>query len=611
MAITTRPRLINPRLGTYFGIFASSLAAFVFLSLIFEQLGVSEQTLRWLMLAGPLIFYSAIGVASKTNDPLDYFVAGRRVPAGYSGLTLSVATSGATLTLGLAGSFFIIGFDALCLALGMVTGFVFMAILLAPFYRKFGAYTLPGYLGRRFESRFLRICSAGLLLVPLLLVLGAELRVGGIAASILAGGSPQFMILMLAAVLMLSLSFGGMRSLTWSSVAQGIALMLALIVPAAIIATDLTNLPIPQLTHGPILRALNRNELAQALPAVEASALAFGLPADGFSVIAKRFAAPFESMGRLSFALTSICLGAGVAVAPWLLPRVAATPGVYEARKSLGWAIVFLGIAALTIAAASVFLRDAVMGLVLEQTQGKPPSWVSELTQYGFVQSDGQAERVTLTSFAFNRDSVLFSLPVAARLPTAFLHFAIAGAIAAALASAGAAILTVAQCLSEDILNGLAREPRSGRFRVILVRISLLVAALLGSAVALAAPGDPLRWVLWAFALTASTLFSVMVLSIWWKRLTFFGALAGIGTGFSVAVTAIFANQSGVSGLDGTLAGALGIPASGLAAVLVSLLSPSPTRHMLELVRDIRVPGGEILYDREMRLRALKKRDRQ
>ena len=115
MSVTSRTRFVNPRLGTYFGIFASSLTGLVLLLIIFEQLGTSESVLRWCMLLGPLVLYAAIGLCVPTREPLEFFAAGRRVPAGYTGLGIANATMGATGIVAMTGTFFLIGFDALCL----------------------------------------------------------------------------------------------------------------------------------------------------------------------------------------------------------------------------------------------------------------------------------------------------------------------------------------------------------------------------------------------------------------------------------------------------------------------------------------------------------------
>jgi cation/acetate symporter len=610
MSVTSRTRFVNPRLGTYFGIFASSLTALVLLLIIFEQLGTSEVVLRWCMLLGPLALYAAIGLLVPSREPLEFFAAGRRVPAGYTGLGIASATLGATGIVAMTGTFFLIGFDALCLMIGGLAGFVIMAVMLAPFFRKFGALTVPSYLGRRFESRAVRLLCAGLISVPLLLLLAAELRMGAYAAGWLVDKPQSLMVMMLALAIVVTVVMGGMRSLTWSGSAQAIAAILALIVPVAIVAVMVTNFPLPQLTNGPLLRSLVHSEAAQGVPIVDVSGLTFMLPGEGFAPVAKRFTAPFGSVGPMAFVVATLTVMAGVASAPWLLPRVTMTPGVYETRKSLGWATVFFGLIMLTAAAISVYMRDFVMDIVKDGPPAALPNWMRQLTELGFAQVDLGAGSLNFMSFEFGRDSVLLSLPVAAGLPNVFLYFAAAGIVAAALVAAGVAAVTLANVLCEDVVNGLSWEPLPRDVRLWIARAAIVGVAVFGGVITLLAPTDPLRLLLWCLAVTGSTLFPVLVLSVWWKRMNAFGAMAGLACGFVVAVLTILAGEASIFGLDGALAGLFGLPAGALGAVLASLATPGPNRSMLELVRELRIPGGEVVYDREMRLLRLKHRER-
>lgn len=610
MPLTSRTRLINPRLGTYFGIFTSAFVGLFMLLLILEQLGTPRDLLSIAMLAGPILLYSAIGIATFTREPYEYFAAGRRVPAMYTGLALSLSAMGATGLVAITGAFFLAGFDILCLMLGGLAGFVVMAVLLAPFLRKFGAFTIPTYLGRRFDSRSLRLLAAALLAVPMILMLAAELRIGALAAALLSGQSMSLTLLLLVVAIIATVTLGGMRSLAWSSVAEAIAALLALLVPVAIVAVLVTYLPLPQLTTGPLLRSLVRRELAQGLPIAEPPAFAFQLPGEGFSAIAKPFATPFVTVGSGAFVAATLTIMAGIAAAPWLLPRVASTPGVYEARKSLGWATLLFGVIMLTIASVAVFMRDFLMDIVVARDAAPLPSWVGELANMGFASVDNRAPQLGMTSFAFQRDAVLFSLPVAAGMPVVLLHLALAGAIAAALAAAGAVVVTLGHVLAEDVVAGLSWQPVEPQQRMLIARLSIAGAAALGGLIATLAPTDPLKLMLWSLALTGSTAFPVLVLSIWWKRLNTFGATAGLSTGFAVATLAILAGEAGILGWDGALAGIFGIPSATLAAVTASLATPVPSRLLLELVHEIRVPGGHIVYDHEMRMLRMKRRQR-
>jgi len=608
MSLMSRSRLVNPRLGTYFGIFVSALSGLVLLLIIFEQLGTPDASLRWVMLIGPLLLYAAIAASVFTKDPIDFFVVGRRVPAGYTGLGIASSAMGATGIVAMTGVFFIIGFDALFIVIGGLAGFVLMAVMLAPYLRKFGMFTVPSYLGRRFDSRSVRILCAALIAVPMLLLLAAELRIGAFVAAWLVGQPQSLMVVLMTFCVVLGLVFGGMRSFTWTSSAQAIAAILALIVPVAVIAVMTTNFPLPQLTHGPLLRELVRNEVIHGVPIVEASSFAFMLPGDGMLPMAKRFTEPFGNVGPAAFVVAMLTVAAGVASAPWLLPRVTMTPGVYETRKSLGWATVFFSLVMLTVASVSVFMRHNVMDIVAAAGSTTIPGWLQQLTELGFAQIDTRSTRLVFASFSFWRDTVFLSLPIAAGLPNVFAYFAAAGAVAAALVAAGAVVGALGNVIAEDVINGLSWEPLPSEPRVWVARIAFGVVAILGGSMALVAPTDALSLLLTCLALTGSTLFPVLALSIWWKRMNAFGAMAGLASGFGVAVVTMLAGSA--IGLDGALAGLLGIPASVLGTILASLATPAPTRSVLELVREMRVPGGEVIYDREMRLLRLQNRDR-
>lgn len=607
MTFTPRGRLINPRLGIYFGIFTSVFVSLVLILLMFEQMGVSTGLLGAAMLIGALGAFLAIAVAGLTREPLDFFAAGRRVPAVYCGVGLAVSTMGATGVACGAGALFIVGYDAIWLISGGLAGFVIMAVLLAPFFRKFGTFTLPTFLGRRFESRNVRVVSAAVLAVPTLLMLAAEISVGAKAVDWLIGRGPALATLVMVLAVIGGLVTGGMRSLTWTSVATGVAAILALTVPVTIIAVLLGHLPLPQLSHGPIVRAVGRSEAVAGIPIVFQSLMVMELPKDGMQAIAKRFYEPFGTIGPLAYTLVTLTTMMGVAAAPWALPRVATTPGVYEARKTLGWACFFFGVMMLTAVTVSVFLRHYLME-ASNASIASPPEWLRTLVGLRLADLATRANTISVTDIGIERDAVLLALPYAAGLPDVFAFLAAAGIVALAFAAASAAALSLASMLSEDIVSGLSWQPPAPGFRLASVRILVVIITAFGGLTAFFAAGDALKLLLWALALTASAGFPVLVASIWWKRVNEFGALAGIVTGFSVTVLTILAAEAQVIGLSSALAGVVGLPLGLTALIVVSILTMAPTRHSLELVRDVRVPGGEIIYDRETRIQRQKER---
>lgn len=606
MAAAPRSRLVNPLLGMYFGIFGSLLAAIVLLLMMLEQLGVTDATLRTSMIAGFLGTFCAVGIATFTRVPLEYFASGRRVPAFFNGLVLSIIAIGGTGLAALSGSLFLIGFDALCISVGLTGGLVCMVVLIVPFLRKFGAYSIPAYLSRRFDSQVLRVVSAALIAVPCLLLLMAEMKMAAFAASWLTQVSEGVALCFFVLTLVLMVAPGGLRSVTWASAAAAIAAIAALLVPVVIVAVLTTNLPIPQMSHGPVLRALMRVEPGQIVAVPGASAFSFQLPGAGFEPLLHRFGTPFTSVGSAAFVLAALAVMIGIAGSPVLLSRAGATPGVYESRKSIGWAALLLGIVLLTLSAVAVFMRDIVLDQFTDPNQTQT-DWFATLASLGLGMLDSQAQPGTMSSLLFKRDGILIALPSAAGFPAVFPYLAAAGIVSAALVGACASAATLGAMLAEDVVNGPRSELVSDGMRVTSARVTVTLCAIVAGWMAAVTRGDPLELLLWSLALSGSSIFPVLMLSIWWKRMNVWGALAGLVAGFIAAAGTIMAGEIFSFAVPGAMAGVVGAPVCFAAAVLGSILTPAPDRHVLEIVRELRIPGGETLYDREVRLALLQR----
>ncbi len=609
MPLSSRARQINPRLGIYFGIFSSLFMAVLLLTLILEQLGIPDSFLRASMLLAPIFMVLVIGLACRTKEPLEYFAAGRRVPSVYCGLGLAITAFGATGLVSMAGIIFVIGFDALCIINAGLAGFVVMAILLAPFFRKFGTFTIPTYLGRRFGSHVLRVTAGALLAVPTLLILVAELQVGLKVAGWLSGQPTAVLVPILVGVIIAGVVLGGVRSLTWTNVASAIVVLIALLIPVAIIAVLLGYLPIAQLSQGPVMREIGRLEAVQAFPIVIQSGFTFELPSEGLHSLTRRFSEPFGSISPLAFVLTTITIFTGIASAPWLLPRLATTPSVYASRKTLGWATFFFALAMLTVATVAVYMRLILFEAIISNI-AMAPDWLKSLVTQGFARVQESGARLTSQAISMDRDSILMSLPIAAELPLSFAYLAAVGILLAAFATATATLTTLANLMSEDIVSGLNWRPAKDGVRIGTNQVLLIAGAVFAGIIVLIAPTDPLKLLLWSLTLTGSTAFPVLIASIWWKRVNKFGAFSGIVTGFAITVLVIVTSQSGGGVIDGVLAGVIALPLATLAMIAVSLATVSPTRETMEVLRDIRVPGGEVVHDREVRLMKLKDRSR-
>lgn len=608
MTATTRRRTVNPLLGTYFGIFASCIAAIGLLLLMFEQLGISDDILRQILVGTMLMMFAAIGGLARTSSPTEFFAAGHRVPAVFAGLGVAVSLTGGVGLLVVPGLLYLIGFDALFLTAGMTAGLVVLAILIAPYVRKFGAPTLPSFFALRFDSTALRVVAAGIIAIPLLLLIVAEMKIAAQLTGWLLQRSDIAAALLVATALALTLVPGGARSSSWSGAAQAVAMLGILVVPVTIVAIIETNLPFPQLSHGVVMRAVARLEAIQQIPMPSAELMQFAVPGPEAAGIARRYANPFVNVGPLAFVFAALAIMAGVAGHPALLSRTGTTPSVYETRKSIGWAIFLISVGFLSLSAVGVFLREAVLTQLVGQPPGAMPAWFSRLRELGLATLDGSPERTTAASVLVRRDAALLALPVTAGLPAAIVYLGAAAGIAAALAAAGASITALATILSEDVLNGPHSELVGDRQRLLVARTALLAVLVTGGWMAILVPGDPLELLLWAMAIIGSTTFPVLLLSVWWKRGTRWGAMAGLVSGCVVAMMALLAGELAGIGLPGPMAAIVGAPVAIAVMLVVSRIGSGPERHVLELVRDLRVPGGETLYDRDVRLRLARQR---
>ena len=605
MSLNTSYITPNPRLGTGFGIFTSTFASLVVLLIILEQLGLARGLISQLIIVLPVVFYAAIGLFVRTTSVEDYFVAGQRVPPLYNGLALSAnLVSGAGL-LGLTGCFFFIGYDALPIALGWCAGLGLMAVLLAPYLRKMGAYTLPGFFSIRFSSRICRVIAALLLFPPVLMLLAAELSIGRSIASVFLRADPNFILQIGCALLAITVIFGGMRALTWTQCAQFIVVILSISVPLIAVSVLVTNLPLPQLSFGTIIQQVTELEIERGIAPPFPQPLSEVLPEAGPLEISRPFGAILQSLGAGDFIALAICFMLGATVLPTQIARMSTTPSVSSVRKSIGWAALVVGFMVLTIPAFAAFTKFQAAQVLLGVPASQIPEAGTVLSQLGLLQISPNSLDPALgnAEVLFYRDYVALMLPVLNDFPFVLIGLIGAAALAAVMAAAGGQLVALANVISNDFYHPFHRTASPAR-RLIVARIGL-VAVIIGAYIFVAQQDfDPLRMLIKAFSLSAATFFAPLVLAIWWRGFTQFGAICGMVAGF--AVTAIQFAEPGLAilGVDPLTAGVLGVPVSALAAVGGSLVSPRPSAETLEILNEIGIPSGETVHTRLTRLAA-------
>jgi cation/acetate symporter len=594
-------------LGKVYAIYTSGFAAFVILMAILEQIGVPERVIGYLFVIFTLALYAAIGLMARTMQISEYYVAGRRVPAFYNGVAASANWISGAAFVALAGWLYVFGYDGLAFVLGWSGGYVLIAVLIAPYLRKYGAYTVPDFLAARFGGNLARLMGVVVLLSCSFVFLTAQLHWTGIVVSRFLGLNFQAAVFIGLIGILLCSALGGMRAVTWTQVAQYVVLFAAYLIPVVILSAQNYGIPIPQLTYGNALReiaALESNMVSRGL--AEASRL-------------RPHLAPFTDFDPVNFFLLVLCLMVGTASLPHLLMRYVTTPSVREARKSVGWSLLFVLLIFFTAPAYAAFAKLEVYQSVIGASLDALPDWLYAYGRIGLMKvCDADATAVEaikaacaaqgntdgllhLRDLAIDPDVIVISMPEIAGLPYVVAGLVAAGGLAAALSTADGLLIAVANTLSHDVYYKMADPAASTARRLVVGRV--LVIAVAGGAAWLAAtdPQDILSTVAWAFSLAAAGNFPALVLGIWWKRCTSQGAVAGMLAGFSVSLFYLVATQYGGMdewfGVKNISAAIFGLPVGFLTIYAVSRIAPEPSREMQDFIDEIRTPRGETVVD--------------
>src|SRR5688500_211982 len=247
-------------LGRMYGMYTGGFLAFIVLLAILEQVGVPNRILGYLFVFFTLAVYAVIGVMSRTAEVSEYYVAGRRVPAFYNGMATGADWMSAASFVGMAGTLFLLGYDGLAWVLGWTGGFVLVSILIGPYLRKFGAYTVPDFLSFRYGGNFARFLGVIVLVACSFTYVTAQVYGTGLIASRFLGMDFTVAVYVGLAGILLCSMLGGMRAVTWTQIAQYIVLIVAYLVPIIILSTKIYGIPIPQLTYGQAIADITARE---------------------------------------------------------------------------------------------------------------------------------------------------------------------------------------------------------------------------------------------------------------------------------------------------------------------------------------------------------------
>lgn len=597
-------------LGKIYTIYVGGFAVFVLLMAILAMFGVPDRFILWAYMAATIGIYAFIGIMSRTSQVSEYYVAGRSVPAIYNGMATGADWMSGASFVGMAGTLFVLGYDGLAFVLGWTGGYVLVAVLLAPYLRKFGAYTVPDFLGTRYGGNMPRLIGIIVLFSCSFTYVTAQIYASGIIASQFLGIDFTYAVYAgLSGILVCSM-LGGMRAVTWTQVAQYIVLIVAYLLPAIWMSTVKTGVPFPQLMYGSVLDDIASYE--QILG------------------VAKSHVAPFTTYTPMDFFFLIFCLMVGTASLPHILMRFFTTPTVREARKSVGWSLFFIFLLYFTAPAYAAFSKVNLMELFVAGggtlAFDAVPQWMidwgsiaghqlvticgAKAETLDAIRAACEAKGLTggfpYTELRLNNDMIVLSTPSIAGMPIWVVGLVGAGGFAAALSTADGLLLAISNALSHDIYYKMIDPKADTKTRLMISKILLVIVALAAAYLASTKPSDILSMVAWAFSIAAAGLFAPLVLGVWWGRTTAVGAMAGMISGFGITMIYLLGSKYGLFigepwgegawfGVKSISSGVFGVPLAFIVTIVVSLMTPEPDQEMQDFVNELRLPGGQTM----------------
>jgi len=556
---------------------------------------MSVQTWTFIIVGITFLIYIAVAIWARAGSTKEFYVAGGGVSPLANGMATAADWMSAASYLSMAGLISFMGYGGAQYLMGWTGGYVLLALLLAPYLRKFGKFTVPDFIGERYYSKQARlvalICA---IFVSFTYVVGQMKGVGVAFARFLevpftTGIGIGIGIVFFYAVL------GGMKGITYTQVAQYCVLIFAFTVPAIFISLQMVGNPIPQLGMGGTLA--DGTYLLDKLNLLSTDL--------GFD--------EYTSMGmndRVNVFFITAALMLGTAGLPHVIVRFFTVPKVRDARISAGYALFFIAILYTTAPAVATFARTNLLLTVSNQPYNEMPTWFSkwedsELIIFDDKNQDGIIQYVAdkeKNELIIDRDIMVLANPEIANLPAWVIALVVAGGLAAALSTAAGLLLVIATSISHDLLKNYLKPDISEKGELIAARVAIAVAVVAAGLAGMNPPGFVAQVVALAFGLAASSFFPAIILGIFDKRMNKEGAMTGmiVGILFTTAYIWYFKPQLGGPGTpDGYWLGikpegigTIGMLINLVVALVVSRLTPAPPQEIQDLVEDIRIPRG-------------------
>ena len=583
------------------------------------------QTLTLLVVGSTFALYIGIAIWARASTTGEFYVAGKGVHPVANGMATAADWMSAASFISMAGLIAFKGYDASVYLMGWTGGYVLLAMLLAPYLRKFGKFTVPEFIGERYYSQTARIVAVICLIVASITYVIGQMKGVGVAFGRFLEVDFHTGVLVGMAIVFVYAVLGGMKGITYTQIAQYCVLIFAYTVPAIFISMQLTGVALPQFGLGSNIVGSEGVSMLSRLDQV--------LVDIGFAEYTA------QKGTSLNMILLTLSLMIGTAGLPHVIVRFFTVPKVKDARSSAGWALVFIAILYTTAPAVGAMAIYNMVKTVQTGEVGAPtanlkyderPDWFKNWEKTGLLKyedknGDGRIQYYNDKNKAFaekaasfgwkgnemvkvDRDIMVLANPEIARLPNWVIALVAAGGLAAALSTAAGLLLAIASAISHDLLKGVFRPDISEKQELMAGRVAMGGAIVVAGYLGMNPPGFAAQVVALAFGLAASSLFPALMMGIFNKRINNTAAVAGMLAGLGTTLVYIFVYKGwlfipGTNNLPNNAAnwlfgiqpesfGAVGAMINFVVAFAVSRVTAPPPEHIQHLVEDIRVPRG-------------------
>ncbi|GGK46314.1 MULTISPECIES: sodium:solute symporter family protein [Flavobacteriaceae] len=552
-------------------------------------------TWTWILVGITFALYIGIAIWARAGSSKEFYVAGGGVPPIMNGMATAADWMSAASFISLAGIVSFTGYDGSVYLMGWTGGYVLLALLLAPYLRKFGKFTVPDFIGDRYYSNTARVVAVIAALIVSFTYVAGQMRGVGIVFSRYLEVDINTGVYIGMAIVLFYAVLGGMKGITYTQVAQYCVLIFAFMVPAIFISFQMTGNPIPQLGFGSA-----GEDGIYLLDKLDGLSTQLGF---------NEYTSGNKSMIDV-FAIT-VALMVGTAGLPHVIVRFFTVPRVKDARVSAGWALLFIAILYTTVPAVAVFARTKLIETVSNAEYAELPEWFGNWEKTGLIKfedknADGVVQYVadkSVNELTIDRDIMVLANPEIAQLPNWVIALVGAGGLAAALSTAAGLLLVIASSISHDLFKKIIKPDISEKGELIAARLSAFVAVLIAGYFGINPPGFVAAVVALAFGLAAASFFPAILLGIFDKRMNKEGAISGMIVGLSLMFFYMAKYKLGWIGeMPDSSEWWFGISPEGfgtvamivnfIISIVVSRFTPAPPQHVQDIVEDIRIPSG-------------------